>query len=64
MKVLLGENMPHQLRAQLPDFDVSTAVYAGFGFKNGELSNYNLSRSGGAPHHLCNPLKRHFLATP
>jgi len=40
VKVLLDENMPHQLRAQLPDFDVSTAVYAGFGgFKNGELLN-------------------------
>jgi hypothetical protein len=40
LKVLLDENMPHQLRAQLPDFDVSTAVHAGFGgFKNGELLN-------------------------
>jgi hypothetical protein len=38
LKVLLDENMPHQLRAQLTDFDVSSAVYAGFGgFKNGEL---------------------------
>jgi predicted nuclease of predicted toxin-antitoxin system len=40
VKVLLDENMPHQLRTQLQDFDVSTAVYAGFGgFKNGELLN-------------------------
>jgi predicted nuclease of predicted toxin-antitoxin system len=40
LKVLLDENLPHQLRAQLPGFDVSTAVYAGFGgFKNGELLN-------------------------
>ena len=38
MKILLDENMPHQLRAHLPDLDVTTAVYAGFGgFKNGEL---------------------------
>jgi predicted nuclease of predicted toxin-antitoxin system len=40
LKVLLDENIPHQLRAQLPDFDVSTAVYAGFGgLENGELLN-------------------------
>lgn len=38
MRVLLDENMPHQLRANLPGYDVSTAVYVGFGgFKNGEL---------------------------
>jgi len=38
LRVLLDENMPHQLRAHLPAYDVSTAVYAGFGgFKNGEL---------------------------
>lgn len=38
MRVLLDENMPHQLRAHLPGHDVSTAVYVGFGgFKNGEL---------------------------
>ncbi|MGO9338259.1 MAG: hypothetical protein ACLPY1_12205 [Terracidiphilus sp.] len=38
MKVLLDENMPHQLRAHLPDNEVSTAVYVGFGgFKNGDL---------------------------
>jgi hypothetical protein len=30
--------MPHQLRAHLPNHDVSTAVYVGFGgFTNGEL---------------------------
>jgi hypothetical protein len=30
--------MPHQLRAHLPEHEVSTAVYAGFGgFKNGKL---------------------------
>jgi len=40
VRVLLDENMPHQLRLHLPDFDVSTAVYSGFGgFKNGELLN-------------------------
>jgi hypothetical protein len=38
MRVLLDENMPHQLRAHLPDHEVFTAVYVGFGgFKNGEL---------------------------
>jgi len=38
LKVLLDENMPHQLRAHLPGNDVSTAVYVGFGgFTNGEL---------------------------
>jgi len=38
MRVLLDENMPHQLRAYLSAHEVSTAVYAGFGgFKNGEL---------------------------
>ena len=38
MRVLLDENMPHQLRAHLPEHEVSTAVYAGFGgFKNGKL---------------------------
>ena len=30
--------MPHQLRAHLPEHEVFTAVYVGFGgFKNGEL---------------------------
>ena len=38
MKILLDENMPHQLRGHLPNHDVSTAVYVGFGgFTNGEL---------------------------
>jgi hypothetical protein len=38
LKVLLDENMSHQLRAYLPGHDVSTAVYVGFGgFRNGEL---------------------------
>jgi len=38
LRVLLDENMPNQLRAYLGDYDVSTAVYVGFGgFKNGEL---------------------------
>lgn len=38
MRVLLDENMPHQLRAHLPDHELFTAVYVGFGgFKNGEL---------------------------
>jgi hypothetical protein len=40
LRVLLDENMPHQLRMQLPLHEVSTAVYAGFGgFKNGDLLN-------------------------
>ncbi len=38
MRVLLDENIPHQLRAHLPEHDVFTAVDVGFGgFKNGEL---------------------------
>ena len=38
MKGLLDEKMPHQLRGYLPNYDVSTAVYVGFGgFTNGEL---------------------------
>jgi predicted nuclease of predicted toxin-antitoxin system len=38
LKVLLDENMPHQLREHLPNYDVSTAVYVGFGgFTNGDL---------------------------
>jgi len=38
LKILLDENMPHQLRGHLPNHDVSTAVYVGFGgFTNGEL---------------------------
>jgi hypothetical protein len=38
LKVLLDENMPHQLRRHLSGYDVFTAVYVGFGgFTNGEL---------------------------
>jgi hypothetical protein len=38
LRVLLDENMPHQLRPHLSALDVSTAVYVGFGgFQNGEL---------------------------
>jgi hypothetical protein len=38
LKVLLDENMPHDLRRHLADHDVTTAVYAGFGgLKNGLL---------------------------
>jgi hypothetical protein len=38
LKILLDENMPHQLRGHLPNHDVYTAVYVGFGgFTNGEL---------------------------
>jgi predicted nuclease of predicted toxin-antitoxin system len=38
LKILPDENMPHQLRGHLPNHDVSTAVYVGFGgFTNGEL---------------------------
>jgi len=38
LKILLDGNKPHQLRGHLPNHDVSTAVYVGFGgFTNGEL---------------------------
>jgi len=38
MKVLLDENMPHQLRVHLSGHEVSTVMYVGFGgFKNGAL---------------------------
>jgi predicted nuclease of predicted toxin-antitoxin system len=38
VKVLLDENLPHQLRTNLPGHDVSTAQYLGWnGMKNGEL---------------------------
>lgn len=38
MKVLLDENMPHQLRVNLVGHDVSTVQYKGWaGTKNGEL---------------------------
>lgn len=38
MKVLLDENLPHDLRRELPGHDVNTVQYIGWsGFKNGEL---------------------------
>jgi hypothetical protein len=38
VKVLLDENMPHQLRAYLGHHEASTAVYMGWsGWKNGAL---------------------------
>jgi hypothetical protein len=38
MKVLLDENLPHALRAELPDHDVFTVQYLGWsGTKNGRL---------------------------
>jgi len=38
MKVLLDENLPHQLRTNLPGHDASTVRYLGWhGLKNGEL---------------------------
>lgn len=38
MRVLLDENLPHQLRTNLPGHDVSTVRYLGWnGLKNGEL---------------------------
>jgi len=38
VKVLLDENLPHQLRTRLPGHEVSTAQYLGWsGMKNGEL---------------------------
>ena len=38
MKVLLDENMPHQLRAHLGKHETATAVYLGWsGWKNGAL---------------------------
>ena len=38
MKLLLDENLPHELRHHLPDHDVFTAAYMGWGgLKNGEL---------------------------
>lgn len=37
-KVCLDENLPHDLRPCLPQFDTYTAKYAGFaGLKNGKL---------------------------
>jgi predicted nuclease of predicted toxin-antitoxin system len=38
MKVLLDENLPHQLRAELPGHEVFTVQFMGWrGIKNGEL---------------------------
>ena len=37
MKLLLDENLPHQLRLELPGYDVSTAAYMGWsGIENAE----------------------------
>lgn len=38
MRLLLDENLPHQMRLELPGHDVSTAAYMGWsGVENGEL---------------------------
>jgi hypothetical protein len=38
VRVLLDENIPHQLRAHLQPHETATAVFTGFGgFKNGDL---------------------------
>jgi predicted nuclease of predicted toxin-antitoxin system len=38
LKLLLDENLPHQLRAELPGHDVFTAAFMGWsGIENGEL---------------------------
>lgn len=38
MKVLLDENLPHQIRLELPGHDVFTVAYMGWaGVQNGEL---------------------------
>ena len=38
MKLLLDENLPHQMRLELPGHDVFTAAYMGLGgVENGEL---------------------------
>ena len=38
MKLLLDENLPHQIRLELPGHDVFTAAYMGWcGIENGEL---------------------------
>jgi predicted nuclease of predicted toxin-antitoxin system len=38
MKLLLDENLPHQLRHEIPGHDCSTVAYMGFsGVENGEL---------------------------
>jgi hypothetical protein len=38
VKLLLDENLPHQMRSELPGHDVFTAAYLGWGgVENGEL---------------------------
>lgn len=38
MKLLLGENLPHQLRLELPGHDCFTVAFMGWrGVENGEL---------------------------
>jgi hypothetical protein len=38
LKLLLDENLPHQMRRELPGHDIFTAAYMGFsGVENGEL---------------------------
>ncbi len=38
MRLLLDENLPHQLRLELPGYEVITAAYMGWsGVENGEL---------------------------
>ena len=45
MRLLLDENLPHQMRLELPGHDVFTAAYMGWaGVENGEL----LRRAAGA----------------
>jgi hypothetical protein len=40
VKVLLDENLPHKLRGLLPDHEVMTVAFMGWGgLKNGELLN-------------------------
>jgi predicted nuclease of predicted toxin-antitoxin system len=42
MKVLLDENLPHQLRGELPGHEVITVKYMGWhGIRNGELLALN-----------------------
>ena len=45
MKLLIDENLPHQMRLELPGHDVYTVAYIGWGgIENGEL----LRRAAGA----------------
>jgi hypothetical protein len=38
VRLLLDENLPHQMRLELPEHEVSTAAYMGWaGIENGEL---------------------------